>query len=215
MNPWTSIWTEPKKTIAKIVSANPKQSIWVLAWIYGFLSILNFSQSAVLGDNLNVFVILFIAIVVAPFWGMIAFAIWSWIVQKIGQYLKGKGNFANVRAAFAWSCVPLVVNIVLWILLLAVYGGALFKSNENSEGSMALMTIVLIAKVVILIWSLVIFINTLAQVQKFTIGRSIANIFLAWVAIAIAFAIIWIIIGFGTSSMGAIQAVLNLTRMQL
>jgi len=77
---------------------------------------------------------------------------------------------------------------------------------------MALMMFVLIAKLAVAIWSLVIYINTLAEVQKFSIGRSIANILIAWIAMGIAITLIWMGIGYLLNgSLNPSQAVLNIT----
>ncbi len=216
MNPWISIWLEPRKTIAMIVAENPNRAIWALAWIYGFLSMLNGSQSLSLGNQVHFIPILIFAIVIAPIWGMLIFGIWSWVVLAVGKILKGQATFAAARAAFAWSCVPLIVNIALWALLLWCFGGSLFQTAHQT-GPVGLLMVVLIAKVVIAIWSLVIYINALAAVQKFSIGRSILNIVLAWLAIGIAVILIWMgIAALFNAALTPSQAVFNLTlRMQL
>lgn len=199
-------------TISKIVAKNPNQGLWILAAIYGFLSFLNGSQTLALGNRVHVLLILLLAVIVAPFWGMVVFGIWSWVVHLVGKMLKGQGSFAFVRAAFAWSCVPLSVNILLWVLLLIAFGGSLFQTMQGSVGPMLLLLFVLIAKVIVMVWSLVIYINALAEVQKYSVGRSIANIVLAWVAIAVLFALIWMGIGFLVhTSLSPSQAVFNLT----
>jgi hypothetical protein len=217
MNPWISIWTEPRKTIAKIVEENPKRDLWKLAAIYGFLSFMNGSQSFVLGDKVQFLLILFFSIILAPIWGMIVFGVWSWVVQLIGKLLKGQASFSFVRAAFAWSCVPLIVNILFWILLLILFGGSLFQMGQLTTGPTIILTFILIGKVIVMIWSLVIYINALAEVQKFSIGRSIANIILAWIAIGIVIAILWTALVFLLPhSITTSQAVLYLTlRMQI
>ncbi len=156
--------------------------------------------------------IVLLSVLIAPLWGMIVFGVWSYVVLWIGKLLKGQADFACVRSAFAWSCVPLIVNILLWVLLLAVFRGALFHSSQPGAGPMALMMFVLIAKLAVAIWSLVIYINTLAEVQKFSIGRSIANILIAWIAMGIAITLIWMGIGYLLNgSLNPSQAVLNIT----
>jgi hypothetical protein len=217
MNPWISIWTEPRKTIARIVDENPKRDLWVLAWIYGFLALMNGSQSLVLGNQFQFVGIIVFSILIAPLWGMLVFAVWSFVVHLMGKLLKGKGSFSYVRAAFAWSCVPLTVNIALWILLLAVFGRTLFQTAQPTTGPLVLLTLVLIAKVIIMIWSLVIYINTLAEVQRFSIGRSILNILLAWIAVALVVAVFWVVLAsLLNQPLSPSQAVFNLTlRMQI
>ncbi len=212
MNPWWSIWTEPRATISKIVRENPNRDLWILAAIYGFLSLINIFQAFVAGQNLHFATIIILAVVIAPFWGMVVFTIWSWVVYLIGKLLKGKANYTFVRAAFAWSNVPLLINVVLWIILLAVYRNSLFLSAEPSGGPLGLLLIALIVKVIVMIWSLVIYINALAEVQKFSTLRSIGNIVLSWIAVAVVFSILWLLIAYFTNaSLSPSQAAFNLT----
>ena len=194
-NPWISIWTAPRSTISKIVSENPKRGLWPLAWIYGILSLLSGSQSLSLGHSMSLLSLLLLAIVFAPLWGMAVFGIWSWVVYWVGRLLGGVGDFSFIRAAYAWSCAPLLVSLILWVLLISFFGSNLFQQSPDThfmqQGLVILLFGSLIAKTVLSIWSLVIFINTLAEVQKFSILRSISNIILAWIAIGVVIWLVW------------------------
>jgi uncharacterized membrane protein len=53
------------------------------------------------------------------------------------------------------------------------------------------LILILIGKVVISIWSLVIYLNALAEVQKFSILRSIFSVIFSWVFIGAVLALIW------------------------
>lgn len=210
MNPWITIWTSPRKTIARIVSENPQQGLWRLAAIYGFLSLLNGFQSYALGDIAHLIAILLLALILAPIWGMLVFGAWSWVIYRVGKLLNGKGTFSFVRAAFAWSCVPLILNIFLWMILIVAFGTSLFQTVPLT-GPVFFLLVVLIFKVIVLVWSLVIYINALAEVQKFSIARSIANIVLAWVAIAAVVLLIWFGLGFIAHASMSSVALFNLT----
>jgi hypothetical protein len=193
-NPWLSIWCEPRSTISRIVAANPNRSLWILAFIYGFLSILNSFQSISVGNVMGIIPILLVALIISPLWGYAAFSIWSWVVCKIGKLLKGEADFLSVRAAFAWSCVPLIINIAIWFLMIFFVGAAFLFSGQQvypmSNQQSALLFLLLIGKVVIAIWSLVIYLNALAEVQKFSILRAIFNVIISWIVIGIVVGVI-------------------------
>ncbi len=194
-SPWMTIWTEPRATIRKIVFENPKRALWLLAAVYGFSSLLNSFQSVFLGNQLQVLPIIVIALVLSPIWGYIVFSVWSWVVCWTGKLLKGEGNFQHVRAAYAWSCVPLIVNAALWIVLILLFGRPLFSNFPQehflTNGEATLMFLILIVKVVLAIWSLVIYLNALAEVQNYSILRAIGNVLIAGILIGVVFAIIW------------------------
>lgn len=202
-NPWISIWTKPRQTISEIISTNPNRSLWVLSAIYGFSALLNLFQSGSIGYNpLAVFIF---AAILAPFWGYFVFAVWSWVVMFIGKLFKGQGNYQTIRAAYAWSNVPLILNIPIWILMGLMYGRQLFLNFPDgyllTNGAVTVLFFLLMGKVVLSIWSLVIYVNTLAVVQQYSILRSIGNIVVAMIALSLIAMLIWVIMAnlFGVS----------------
>ena len=194
-NPWLSIWTQPRATIRKIITVNPKRSLWLLAAIYGFSSLLNSFQSATLGTQMGMLPIFLIALILSPIWGFIVFGVWSWVVSWTGKWLKGRGDFQEVRAAYAWSCVPLTINGLLWIVMILIFGHVLFlnfpEGHALNNGQATALFLILIAKVVLAIWSLVIYLNALAEVQQFSVLRAIGNVILSGIIIGVVLGILW------------------------
>lgn len=196
-NPWFSIWLRPRSTIAGIIATNPNRSLWWLAAIYGFTSILNLFQTGTFGAQLTPFAIFLIAAIISPLYGYVAFAIWNFFVTFTGKWLKGKGNFVAVRAAYAWSCVPFIFHIPLWLLMAVMLGQRMFldiTANDLTQTQTGALFGILIVKIVLAIWSLVIYINALAEVQKFSVLRAIFNIILAGVIAVVLFALLWSLI---------------------
>lgn len=194
-NPWFSIWCHPRATVGRIVAENPNRSLWWLAAIYGFCSLMNMFQSMALGSTLSIPAILILAVILAPFWGWINFSVWSAFVFWIGKWFKGRGHFTAVRSAYAWSCVPILVNVPLWLLMVILFGHQLFLNFPNAHllpGSQVLLLfVILIAKVVLAIWSLVIYLNGLAEVQQYSILRAILNVVVSGVILGVILFVIW------------------------
>lgn len=205
-NPWLTIWTQPRSTIARIVANNPNRSLWWLAGIYGFCSLMNMFQSMALGSAMSPVGILILAIVIAPLWGWINFSLWSVFVAWVGKWLKGVGTFTTVRSAYAWSCVPIIVNIPLWLLMVVLFGQQLFLNFPDAHlmpnNQMLLLFGILIIKVILAIWSLIIFLNTLAEVQKFSILRAILNVIIAGVILGIVLFVVWSVLFYALGNVG-------------
>lgn len=194
-NPWLTIWTEPRATIARIVAGNPNQSLWWLAAIYGFCSLLNLFQSMVLGNAMGTVGILILAIVIAPFYGYVSFSIWSWFVFWVGKWFKGQGTFKTVRASYAWSCVPIIINIPLWVLMVIIFGHQIFTNFPEAHllpsSQVFILFAILIVKVILAVWSLVIFLNALAEVQSYSVIRAILNVIVAAIILGVIFFVLW------------------------
>ncbi len=198
-SPWITILTAPRQTIREIASTNPNRSIWVLALIHGVCSLMNVFQSLEAGQAMQTAGLLILVVLLAPFWGYLNFSIWSALTLWVGKILGGQGTFQTLRASYAWSTVPLLINIPLWLLMLALFGHQLFVNFSDTtqvpQSTVALLFGVLALKVIAAIWSLVIYIITLAEVQNFGIFKSIINMILAGILLAVIFFIVINIIG--------------------
>lgn len=197
-NPWLQIWVKPRATIARILSESPNRGFWILAIIYGFSSALNWFQTILMGQHLGLIHIFTLAIVISPLWGYVGFSVWSWVVMFTGQWLKGKGTFKEIRMAYAWSCFPLIVNVILWIAMAFLFGRTLFsnftpESQMFTQGQVAVLFIILLLRITAAVWSIVIYLNALAQVRQYSILRAIGNVIIAAVIIAIVFYIVMVV----------------------
>lgn len=211
-NPWLTIWTQPRSTISRIVAHNPNQCLWWLAAIYGFCSLMNLFQSMALGSAMGPVAIVIWAVVLAPFWGWLNFSIWSVFVSWVGKWFKGEGSFTTVRSAYAWSCVPIVLNVPLWLLMVVLFGQQLFLNFPDAHllpnYQMTFLFLILIIKVVLAVWSLVIYLNALAEVQKFSILKAILNVVLAGVIFAVIMFVVWSLLIYALGSVPASACIL-------
>ncbi len=184
-SPWFTMWTKPKETIQKVIDFNPNYQLGFLSLIYGFVSLMGSFQSMSLGYRFNFFLIILIGLVCAPIWGYIVFSVSSFLVFITGKILKGQGSFKQVRASFAWANVPLIANIFLWIVLFLFFQDKVFKDFPGGHVLQTYEIVVLFSilflQLVLSIWVLVLYVNALAQVQKFSIIKSILNIIFALV----------------------------------
>ena len=194
-SPWLTIWTEPRATIAQIVAHQPNRSLWLLGAIYGFCSLMNLFQAAEIGEVMKTGPALILVILLAPIWGYVNFSVWSWFVRWVGKCLKGQGSFAALRAAYAWSAVPLIVNVPLWLLMVVLFGHQLFLNFSDSylftNSQRLVIFLFLITKVIVSIWSLVIYLNALAEVQKFSILKAIFNVLLTGALLVVLTLVVW------------------------
>lgn len=131
MNPWLSMWVRPRETIRAIVDANPKYRFFVLSIIYGLPVLLNVAQNSSLAEVWPFVMTIAAALILSPLIGLIGITIASVLLYVTGKWVGGKASFLEVRAAMCWSNVTNVANIILWIILMAMFGNALFASHSH------------------------------------------------------------------------------------
>lgn len=201
-NPWLSIWTSPRLTLAEIVRTNPSYRFFLFCFIYGFVSLLQGAQQAALGTEVSAAPILLIAAVLGFFLGFIAISIATILLKWTGKWIGGKGTYREIRAAVAWSNVPVAVDLILWLALAAVFGQLIFTQDfarvllfQTSEGSLlyfpepGFLIAIGVIRLVLNVWSIVIFLGGLSQVQGFSVFKAILN---ALFSIVVVIAVVWI-----------------------
>ncbi len=126
MNPWTSIWLKPRATIQQIVDSNPTRWVLLLAAMTGFSSALDQASLKSLGDKYEMPVIFVMAAIAGPICGIIALYIGGALLRWTGAWIGGQGSAQHIRAAVAWSSVPYIWGLLLWIPAVLLFGNELF-----------------------------------------------------------------------------------------
>lgn len=197
-SPWFSIWIHPKETIESIVSVNPNHRLWPLATVYGFSSLMNLAQVYAPGYQFNLLTILIASIVLAPFWGYFLYGVSSFLIAKTGRWLNGSASFIQVRAVAIWASVPFIINVLCWVVMIIVFGEGLFKDfpggNILSSLQMNIVLTVMLIKLGMTIWALVIYLQGLTVVHKFSIAKSMLNVVIVAFIIFVILLILWIAI---------------------
>jgi hypothetical protein len=203
VNPWVSIWVRPRDTIRKIIDFDPGYRFALLSGIYGFPLLLQISQNFSLGQSIPIFIIILIALCLSVFVGMLVISIESALLLWTGRWLGGVASYKEIRAAVAWSNVPNIVTIATWIIFLAIFGQQAFF-YEFPEGVFtgslySILFLLSLIQLIISIWSLIIFLQALGEVQGFSAWKALLNAIIPFVIVVLA---IWII---GTFVMWAVS----------
>lgn len=202
-NPWLSIWTEPRKTVRSIVNTDPKFGFVILSGIYGFPMALNLAQNFSLGASIPVWAILIGALIICIILGMIGITISTWLLHFTGRWIGGRGSFQTVRTAVAWSNVPNVVTILMSLILVAMFGRAMFNaafSATHFMGTQAgIIFIVFLLQAVASIWGFIILLVGLSEVQGFSVWKALLNVLIPFViVVAIVWLLGWVFAATGT-----------------
>jgi hypothetical protein len=185
LNPWLSIWTQPRDTIQHIVDENPERLVWTLAALGGFAQALVRSSSNQTGDEVAWFILILISAVAGSIIGIVFLYITAIMVRWTGRWLGGQGSIKNIRAAIAWANVPSVWTLVLWIPGLLLFRQELFTTETPRIDASASLALAFLAFSMILmtagVWSIFILLKCVGQVQGFSAWKALGNLVLATV----------------------------------
>lgn len=197
VNPWIGMWVRPRETIRAILSYNKSYLLMLLYWIYGLPLLLQFAQNFSLGDQYSLGMILGGSAVLAILFGFIGINLGAWLFKVTGRWIGGAGSFQDVRAAVAWSSVPNVISIAIWLTQLAMFGNKVFSimffSMPLIGMELTVTYICSIISVVIMIWGLVILLKAIGEAQQFSAWKALLNVFLPFIVIFIGLKLlIWL-----------------------
>jgi hypothetical protein len=189
LNPWLSMWMQPRATIQQIVDSNPERLVLVLAAIAGISRVLNRASLKSLGDIIEWPLIFLIAAILGPVAGIIGLYIGGALIHWTGKWIGGKGSPENIRAAIAWSSIPVIWALLLWIPEFALFGEELFTTKMPTILASPSLTLLLfgfgIIELVIGIWTIVVSLKCIGQVQGFSAWKALGNMALSALVILI------------------------------
>ncbi len=191
LNPWFSMWTQPRATIRQIIETDPRHQVLLVAAL-GSAGQLpkgrNFPADAEVGYFMGFIVG---QAIVGAVIGIVALFLFGWLIKVVARWFGGTGNALHTRAAFAWSSVPSVWFLpVIWALCV---WWAIDPPNPAAGPNVmgAVFLLAQFAALVLGIWELVLMSLAVAEVHQIHGGLGFAAVLLAGL---IAFAVLMILL---------------------
>ena len=183
LNPWFSIWMQPRATMQQILDTDPARMVLMLAIIAGFFEALDQAVIQDLGDRMASWQsVVFSCAIGGPLSGVFGLFVGGYLLRKTGSWLGGSASVREVRAAIAWGSIPMIWLGLLWIPNIALFGDECFTSftprlDEDPVLAYAMLFLGLI-ELIGGIWAIVISLKCLGQAHNFSAWRALGSILL-------------------------------------
>jgi hypothetical protein len=181
LNPWISMWNQPRSTIRAIVHSKPSYGVCYLATVYALQSFFFYANWWSLGLNARYHLFMTLGVILSPFFGVIWLYFVGIIFYLSGRLLKGTAPSSHLRAAVAWSTLPYSITLLMWLFLIFVGPESVFIQDAGVPSSIFVNCIAMIVG----IWSIVLLIQSIREIQQFSVGRTIINVLLSWVLLSV------------------------------
>jgi hypothetical protein len=196
LNPWFSIWLQPRRTMRQILDKTYHGHVIELAAVGGIPGALGRAGDGGVSDS-SLFVILLFAIIGGLLGGLISLYLWSGLVKWTGKWIGGKATYDEIIAASAWSNVPAIWTLILWSLYILLFGKSIFiHQTLITFGNLTLSGVSWIFNAIIFIvgvWSIFINIKCIAETQGFSAWLALANYIIAALVILTPMIILMVI----------------------
>lgn len=191
-----NIWFSPREIFSYITKNENDSFTYILLFLVGINR--GFSQAILKnsGDNLPLLAIVLISIIIGGLFGWISYYIFAALLSWTGEWLGGKGDTKSILRMLAYAMIPSILSLLLLIPQLSIAGEGLFQSNFDIFSldlfSIYIYYISFFISTTLGIWSLVLYVIGLSEVQKFSVWKAIANILIATLVIIVPIMLIFL-----------------------
>lgn len=197
-HPLLKIWLSPRETIRYILSTKPNYLVYILAVLWGIVFILDRASSKNMGDQHELVAIFGGAIIVGAFLGVFRLYFAAFITKLAGSWIGGKATLKDMLAVVAWAEVPMIASLGLIVLQTILFGREYFSSeiiHINSDVVLQSIFVVLLALEVLLgIWTTILYVILISEVQQFSITKAIANLLLTLIVVVVPVMMIYFLL---------------------
>jgi len=165
-SPLRDIWLSPRSTIRRLVAEAPTRGLLILPWLAGLGGFL-VSMAPMTNDRFPLPFAVAMCVVVGPLIAYTVVFVSGFLTTWTGRMLGGQGQHHELRLALAWSQVPLLPSLVLWL-----------PAADPGAPEALLAAVVNLA---LLLWSEALAVVLIAEVHAITLVRSCVAVLLAWV----------------------------------
>ncbi|MBP1618888.1 MAG: hypothetical protein H6Q14_2715 [Bacteroidetes bacterium] len=195
---FTKIWTSPRLVFKYLNDNTYDKYVTILLVLGGITRAFDRASAKSLGDNMSLIAIFALCIVLGGLLGWIAYYIYAAILSWTGKWLNGQGNTKSLLRMIAHAMIPSIVALVLLIPQIVFLGNGAFQSNIDINGSGLVSIIIfyttLLLEITLGIWTFVIFVIGISEVQKISIGKAILNLILSGLIILVPITLLTLII---------------------
>jgi hypothetical protein len=192
--PWVSIWTRPRATLRQVLDTDPRRSAFRLAGLGGIAGALKLASTSGFGDAHSAPVVLSVCLFGGALAGILALFVLTSLVGVAGRWLGGRGGTIEVMAALAWSYVPAIWGLVLWLPRAALLGGETFQSRpaglEGNPPATLLFGLLQLASTLIGLWGFVITLKCLGEAHRFSAWRALGAFLLVGLVLGVPIGLI-------------------------
>jgi hypothetical protein len=179
---FTEIWTNPRMVFKYINENRYEKYMTALLFLAGVSSSINRATLKNMGDKSELLSIIGLSIVLGGLFGWISYYLYSAMLSWTGKWLDGQGDTKSILRVLSHAMLPSIVSILFLIPQIGVYGNEIFKSNGDISSAGIISNILVYScmaiDAVLGIWTMVLCVLAISEVQKLSIGKSILNLLL-------------------------------------
>lgn len=184
---FTKILTSPREAFKFINTYKYEKNATVLLILAGISRTFDRASTKNMGDNFSIWALIAFCTIIGAIFGWITYYIYSALISWTGKWLNGRGNTDSILRVLAYALIPSIISLPLLIPQIAIYGNEIFKSDGDITSGGIISNILVYGSMILEfglgIWTIVLCVIGISEVQKLSIGKSILNLLLPAIVI--------------------------------
>lgn len=176
IRPLHDVWLKPRRVFRELAGVPIGMTDYLLGAAQGAASWLALSQAQSAGSSSSVAEILGKAVVIGPIMGIAGLYLFAAIYSRLGGRAGGVSTRTQVFHVLAYSGVPMVVSLGIWLLTALLVGEPTFIATPvpDMETFLALLLRVqLIANTLLILWTFLLQVMGFSEVQGIATRRAL------------------------------------------
>ncbi|MCC6414188.1 MAG: YIP1 family protein [Saprospiraceae bacterium] len=191
---FTGMWTEPGTVFRFIHETQYDKYGSTLLVLGGISRALDRAYSSQLGNDMPLWGILGLCIVLGGSLGWVAYYLYAALIAWTGRLLNGVANTKDVFRVMTYAIVPTVVTLVLLTVQIILLGESMFKSDMVYAGldrtTRELIMWTRWLEVVLAFWFFVLLAIGVAEIQKFNHAKAVLNLLYPFLVLGLP--VVWL-----------------------
>lgn len=179
------IWLEPRKVFRFLNQYKHDKYLILLLVLFGIQKALEKLSSSV-NDGQSAILIIFISVFFGAIFGWIGQYIYAVFIRIAGNSLGGKADTRSILRVLAYSSIPVIFSLFCFVAKFVLLGNDIFLSDGSHLGKVAVFLnySFIILEVILAVWSFVLCVVGIAEIQEFSLLKSLANLLLPFFIIS-------------------------------
>lgn len=177
ISPLKDVWLRPRRVFRELSTRPVGVTDYLLAAAQGIGNFLALYRTEGAGAHNSVAQILANSFAYGAVAGVVSLFLMAAIYRRLSNRAGGKSAAGSVIHVLAYGGLPMVFSVALWVLMALLAGESTFVETPRAdlEGFLAiLLHLQFIAYVLLLIWSVVLQVMGLSEIQGFTVRKAFA-----------------------------------------
>ena len=175
ISPLKDVWLRPRRVFRSLAESPIGLTDYVLAATLGASNFLAFYRTQGAETHPPITTVLGTTLAYGTLGGISSLLLMGLIYSRIGKRSGGKATLTQVVHVLAYGSVPMAASVGLWVLAALLAGDAAFLAvpRADMEGFPAfLLHAQLAAYLLLLLWSVVLQVMGLSEIQGFAMGKA-------------------------------------------